>query len=67
MLAKLEIDHKNHLGIAAVSFLRSALVWLDRIVSWADGTGLGTGFISQTKAERRNDTAAVSLNCLKYV
>ena len=31
--------------LAAVSFLHSALVWLDRIVSGKRRTGLGTGFI----------------------
>ena len=32
--------------LAAVSFLHSAWVWLDRIVLGADGTGLGTTFIA---------------------
>ena len=31
--------------VAAVSFRDVAWVWLDWIVRWADGTGLGSGFI----------------------
>ena len=34
----------NMKNLAAVSFLRVAWVWLDRIVLGADGTGLGTTF-----------------------
>ena len=39
---------KTNIGeyLAAVSFLHSAWVWLDRIDWKTDGTGLGTGFIS---------------------
>ena len=45
---KISMFVKTNIGeyLAAVSFLHSAWVWLDRIDWKTDGTGLGTGFIS---------------------
>ena len=45
-LSTLSLTIPSVQGEAAVSFLHSALVWLDRIVLGRRRTGLGTGFIS---------------------